>query len=534
MKYRLNPFGWAYLPALLLALFGAGMELWAALQMPNRTWWFWIQEAATVLVPFVAIYATGFWEETSARLQQQALKFNLPRQAVVSVFFIGLWWIGFQFGWSKFGVSYRDTMPAMIALTILAVLVTGIWARQQPLLAGEADNDAEDVSAFADNLQSHLQLGQSVVYWETYRPQLLAFLLPVLAVALTYLAVMRYFGSPPLLIFWVAIVFVAMVIAYRSRWIRVSVTREKVVIYDGLFWSNATTLPVAEMVAVDVCIPLHKELLGYTSFGSERQALLSGITLKPRRCVCIETNSEQKILIGSSHPDRLAAAIRAVMITNPALAARPVADPAATATKEEMWAEGVKKKRRTIIIALSLTLVLLVAMTAVLFLIMHAYYRHHPVVTPTYKVQTKTTQYVGVAGQIIWRGKLPAAPSIEVTVADLSMSSGPIELSLAKARQMPDKSFSLPYSFPKLLTVKRNATCVRNSTPPSQAHLDALRKISHDYLLRVEAPAGWLAQPPQIRFTDTIKDANFVLAPVTRQTPPTAATPEVPSQEAQP
>lgn len=303
MKYKLTHPLWVHLPALAallgaLALAKAGPATWlsSCKYGTARTRGLGGDVIEVMLTGLLGIGISVLIDELWAR-QESRKTFNwlsLIDEAVVGVI------AGTLIPSAKHLALWALPVGAVAAATVLELL--------RPYRPTEQHVVHEDTSALERHIQELKQQGKAWVYWDVQNPWWMAAIIVESGAALLCAGIATLRQVP-----WLAGLMMVTAVFMFSLWggLRTSVTSDKIDVRMGVL--RLLRLRIADIASADVHAfsPL-REFGGY----GIRISLGKGIRayfLRGNRGVLVTATSGKKYLIGSHHPERLAAAINATV-----------------------------------------------------------------------------------------------------------------------------------------------------------------------------------------------------------------------------
>jgi hypothetical protein len=208
-----------------------------------------------------------------------------------------------QPGLVGYSVGINTTLVVFIGAMIVAAAVLELLRRPAEREAYVASDDA---SAFESELQRRTNSGERISYFEGQNPVHLTVLVVVACAALVFAAVMSWRAEMP----WVSLLSVVAAGAFTLLYggIRVSVTSTLLDVRLGMLGIRLLTLPTAEIGGVTVNGAAEQG----KAEAADAKREIRAFSLSGNRGVRIITVLGRQYLIGSDHPERLAAVLRAV------------------------------------------------------------------------------------------------------------------------------------------------------------------------------------------------------------------------------
>jgi hypothetical protein len=166
----------------------------------------------------------------------------------------------------------------------------------------------EDVSRLETEVTSRQQSGQPWVYWDSQNPRYVKWYLPIFGVGLLALGFTAWSDNR-----WAASAALAggLIVLLISGGFRLSVTQTQVRLRAGYLGIPLLKLDLKDVVDAE----LHEfsPLADFGGYGIRRNREMSAFFLQGDKGVKLTTAEGKKVLIGSEHPDRLAAVLRAAI-----------------------------------------------------------------------------------------------------------------------------------------------------------------------------------------------------------------------------
>jgi hypothetical protein len=208
------------------------------------------------------------------------------------------------------GGEMRLAMPwgMMLAAVAGAGLLAAAIERGRPWRAPERRVDAEDTSLLTSQIEERARAGERWVYWETQNPVWVTALSLLFAVEMLLVAVVMWVLTPTGMP-WLTPVFavLAAVMIVPCGGLRVSVNRREVEVRLGLLGLRLLKLRLADVDAVD--LESFSPLADFGGWGIRCKKGTWAFFFTGNRGVMLRTRAGRRFVIGSDHPERLAAAI---------------------------------------------------------------------------------------------------------------------------------------------------------------------------------------------------------------------------------
>jgi len=195
----------------------------------------------------------------------------------------------------------------MIAACGLGTCLAVVLELLRPYRHYEKKLVVEDAGRVAEEITRIIQAGQPLSYWESQNPPYAGILAVIMPIILIITAIFTWTALPWLSVI-LALIALGMIGTYGG--LRIHVTRDAVAVRVGLLGVRLLKLKISDIDVVEVhsFSPL-QDFGGYgIRFNREMQAYF----LQGDRGVKITTGDGKKYLIGSDHPEHLAAVIDSV------------------------------------------------------------------------------------------------------------------------------------------------------------------------------------------------------------------------------
>ncbi len=165
----------------------------------------------------------------------------------------------------------------------------------------------EDTSKLRADIAGRLRVGQPIAHWETQNPTWMSFLIVALLIVMFAGAVFSWAYQ-----LWISIMLFVVGILSLTLYggLQVLVNREFISVKLGILGIRLLRLDTGDIAAVEVHTfsPLHD----FGGYGIRFNREMKAYYMRGNRGVKITTSGGKKFLIGSDHPDRLAAVVQAV------------------------------------------------------------------------------------------------------------------------------------------------------------------------------------------------------------------------------
>ena len=320
MKALKHPL-WTHIPGALLwvAMFVAFWRVWPLPDpapahfgsdgYPDRWGAQWEIPLIVLLVSLVAIAVSIAVDEFWAR-QEKRKRFNWA-SPIDEVFLGFLSAMTFQY------VEALETTPYLFrhswsltgGLVLIAALGAVLLEMIRPHRSSALTGVREDVSQLEAEVASRRRSGQPWVYWESQNPRYVKWYIPIFGVGLLALGFTTWGDNR-----WAASAAFAagaLVLLVISGGFRMSVTETRVRLRAGLLGIPLLKLELKDVV--DAAPHDFSPLADFGGYGIRRNREMSAFFLQGDRGVKLTTAKGKKYLLGSEHPDRLAAVLRAAI-----------------------------------------------------------------------------------------------------------------------------------------------------------------------------------------------------------------------------
>jgi len=310
---------WTHLPALLLILTAVFFTV-RALPLPdpapvhfdlsgqpNAYGSPWLS-SALLLGLSLGFLVLSFWLDELWARQEKKKTFNW--MSLFDEFAIGSM-CGVQIAYVNMLASQQQVFPfpwvEMVAACGLGTGLAVVLEFMRPYRHYERKLKVEDASLIAEEITSIVQAGQPVSYWESQNPPYMRALMVIIPLIMIIAAVFTWTPLPWLSIL-LALIAVAMIGTYGG--FRTQVTREMVTVRMGLLGIKLLQLKTADISSVEV--HSFSPLQDFGGYGIRFNQEMRAYYLQGDRGVKITARDGKKYLIGSDHPEHLAAVIESV------------------------------------------------------------------------------------------------------------------------------------------------------------------------------------------------------------------------------
>ncbi len=217
--------------------------------------------------------------------------------------------VGISLGYLKMLENGLDTfrfplvevlLTTGIALALAVVLELIRPSRPNPVVYTE-----EDTASWAENLRERLRGDHSFVYWQSQNPFWVNIVTLGLPVLMLVLAVVLWFNQT-----WLSLLYILIAIGVSLLYggLRTIITREKITVRLGRL--RVLNILTAEIASAEIME--FSPIRDFSGYGIRFNGKTWAYFLKGNRGVKITLNHGMQYLIGTEHPERLLAVIKAV------------------------------------------------------------------------------------------------------------------------------------------------------------------------------------------------------------------------------
>jgi len=316
MKVKLIHPLWTHLPALLLILAAVYFTVRAMplpdpapvhfdlSGQPNGYGSPWTSSALLLGLSVGFMVLSGWLDELWARQEKQKT-FNW--MSLFDEFAIGSM-CGVQVAYVNMLASPLRTFPfpwvEMLTACGLGVGLAVLLELLRPYRHYETKLAVEDTSQVSEEITRIIQAGQPLAYWESQNPPYAGVLAVIVPLILIVSGIFTWSALP-----WLSVILAVIALGMLSTYggFRTQVTRDSVTVRLGILGIKLLQLKMEDIAGVELhsFSPLH-DFGGYgIRFNGEMQAYF----LQGDRGVKITTITGKKYLVGSDHPQHLAAVI---------------------------------------------------------------------------------------------------------------------------------------------------------------------------------------------------------------------------------
>jgi hypothetical protein len=320
MKALKHPL-WAHIPGALLWVMMA-VTFWRSWPLPDpapahfgadgypdRWGARWEIPLIVLVVSLVALAISITVDEFWAR-QERRKRFNWA-SPIDEVF------LGFMTAMTIQYVEALETAPYLFrhsweltgGLVLIPALGAVLLETMRPHRSSPLTEVREDVSRLEKEVASRQRAGQPWVYWESQNPRYVKWYLPIFGLGLVALGFTSWNDNR-----WAAsgaLAGGALVLLVISGGFRLSVSQTKFRLRAGYLGIPLLKLELKDVV--DAASHDFSPLADFGGYGIRRNREMSAFFLQGDRGVKLITAEGKKYLIGSEHPDRLAAVLRAAI-----------------------------------------------------------------------------------------------------------------------------------------------------------------------------------------------------------------------------
>jgi hypothetical protein len=195
------------------------------------------------------------------------------------------------------------TVGAAAAAAGIAIVLEKV----RPFRFYESSLAIEDVDQVKAEVTRLIKSGQSLAYWEVQNPAYSRYLAIGVPIIMVVVAVTAW-SEVPWLSALIAIIGLALSLIYGG--FRTAVTKESVTVRMGMFGLRLVSLKNQDISSAEA--HSFQPLKDFGGYGIRFNKEMKAYYLKGNRGVKVTTRAGQKYLIGSDHPERLAAVISVV------------------------------------------------------------------------------------------------------------------------------------------------------------------------------------------------------------------------------
>lgn len=204
---------------------------------------------------------------------------------------------------------FRHSWPLMGSLVLLPALAAVLLELQRPHHPSSLTTVREDASRLEHEVADRQRSGEAWAYWESQNPRYVKWYLPIFGLGLLALGVTSWNDNR-----WAASAALAsgvVVLFVLSGGFRLSVTPERFQLRAGFLGIPLLKLHLPDII--EAKIHGFSPLADFGGYGIRRNREMSAFFLQGEEGVQLTTRQGKKYLIGSDHPDRLAAVLRAAI-----------------------------------------------------------------------------------------------------------------------------------------------------------------------------------------------------------------------------
>lgn len=198
--------------------------------------------------------------------------------------------------------------PSTIVLPLmgLAVLAAIILEFKRPHVPSEEAVATEDATALKEKLTERFRAGQPATYWEAQDPWWMNLVIFATSILLLIGAVSTW-----RVILWSAVIqlVIALGIFVLYGGLRITVTQQKLSVRLGIFGLRLLILKKEQIAEIEV--HQFSPLADFGGYGIRMNRQMVAFYFRGNRGVKVTTDRGKRYLLGSDHPDRLAAVLRA-------------------------------------------------------------------------------------------------------------------------------------------------------------------------------------------------------------------------------
>ena len=207
----------------------------------------------------------------------------------------------------------RHSWALTAGLVMIPVLAAVLLEFMRPHRSSPLTQIRKDEHHLEKEVASRQKSGQSWVYWESQNPRYVKWYLPIFGLGLLALGFTSWNDNR-----WAAsaaLVSGVVVLFCLSGGFRLSVTQSRIRLRAGFLGIPLLKLELKDVV--DAALHDFSPLADFGGYGIRRNREMLAFFLQGDRGVKLTTARGKKYLIGSEHPDRLAAVLQAAISTSP-------------------------------------------------------------------------------------------------------------------------------------------------------------------------------------------------------------------------
>jgi hypothetical protein len=211
--------------------------------------------------------------------------------------------------------QFRHSWTLTVGLVLIPVLGAVLLEILRPHRASPLTRVREDVSRLENEVATRRRSGQPWVHWESQNSRYVKWYLPIFGLGLLALGFTTWNDNR-----WAAsaaLVSGVVVLLGLSGGFRLTVTQSRIRLRAGFLGIPLLKLELKDVV--DAALHDFSPLADFGGYGIRRNREMSAFFLQGDRGVKLTTARGKKYLIGSEHPDRLAAVLRAAISTSPSI-----------------------------------------------------------------------------------------------------------------------------------------------------------------------------------------------------------------------
>ncbi|MCX6343535.1 MAG: hypothetical protein NT018_00505 [Armatimonadetes bacterium] len=305
---------WTHLPAvallgLIIARFVSAMPLPKLVPLqfdihgnPGRLGSPWELFAITVGISFLWLVISCVADELWAR-QENRKTFNW--MSLIDEVIIGMMaGIFLYYGDFRHQLQSGPSWAAMLSWAARGVIAAAALEYFRPYIPHKNHYQPEDTSRLSAEIGAFLEEGKPWVYWESQNPSWMNLALAAGFISMLFGAGQAYGESPAAA---VPLALLALIFVPLYGGLRVSVTPERLQVRLGIFGIPLLRLWLSDLASVEV----HEfsPLKDFGGYGIRFNRQMKAYYFRGNRGALVTTTQGKKYLIGSDHPERLAAVV---------------------------------------------------------------------------------------------------------------------------------------------------------------------------------------------------------------------------------
>jgi len=220
--------------------------------------------------------------------------------------------LGFELSYIAMLSSGRNLLPSpwffAIPISGVAAFLAVLIEKRRPYQPHEVHINVEDTAELEEEIAKRRELDLPMVYWESQNPVYNTVLAIIVSVTMLIGGVITWIYLP-----WTSTVMFISAFAFLVLYggIRVMVTPNRLVVNLGILGVHLLNLDTQQISSVQVIG--FSPLRDFGGYGIRVGRGMVAFYMRGNRGVLVTTRAGKKFLIGSDHPERLAAVLKSVM-----------------------------------------------------------------------------------------------------------------------------------------------------------------------------------------------------------------------------